>query len=130
MGRANLILIVDDDDDFRGTLRQVLQEEGCTVRDAADGKAALRSLRASTPDLVILDLMMPVMNGWDLYAKMQEDPTLVDIPVAVLSGVARMRPFGPMHEIHKPIDLSSLQGLLRAIESPDRPCRARPVHPL
>jgi CheY-like chemotaxis protein len=128
MGRANLILIVDDDDDFRGALRQVLQEEGCTVLDAADGKAALRSLRVSTPDLVILDLMMPVMNGWDLYARMQEDPALVGIPVAVLSGVARMRPFGPMHEIHKPVGLSSLQGLLRAIEWPSHPHRASRVH--
>jgi CheY-like chemotaxis protein len=129
MGRANLILIVDDDVDFRLTLRQVLEDEGCIVRDAADGKAALLAIKEAIPDLVILDLMMPVMNGWDLYAELQREPLLAAIPVAVLSGVARMRPFGAMHEIHKPVDLPSLLGLLQAIETPSRPSRASRLPP-
>jgi len=125
MGRATRILIVDDDDDFRETLRGVLEDEGCTVLDAGDGRAALRLLRTVTlPDLILLDLMMPVMNGWDLYAELQRDPELAAIPVGVLSGVGQMRPFGKMHELHKPIDLPNLLGLLHAIDAPDSPSTA------
>jgi CheY-like chemotaxis protein len=123
MERANRILIVDDDADFSAALRGVLEDEGCTVRSAADGKAALDLLRSGKPlpQLIFLDLMMPVMNGWDFYAELQKDPALAAIPIAVLSGVGRMRPFGVMHELHKPVDLPNLLGLLHAVEEPDRP---------
>jgi two-component system chemotaxis response regulator CheY len=123
MGRATHILIVDDDVDFSAALRGVLEDEGCVVRDAGDGKGALGILHkyAPLPQLILLDLMMPIMNGWDFYAEVQKDPSLAAIPIAVLSGVGRMRPFGSMHELHKPIDLPNLMGLLHAIEAPDRP---------
>jgi two-component system, chemotaxis family, chemotaxis protein CheY len=122
MGRANRVMVVDDDGDFRLLVRELLESEGCAVTEAANGKAALDILRRSDlPHLILLDLMMPVMNGWDFHAAMQNDPALAGIPVAVLSGVERMRPFGPMHELHKPIDLPSLLGLLHAIDAPDRP---------
>jgi CheY-like chemotaxis protein len=126
MGRATHILVVDDDDNFRAALREVLEGEGCTVNEAANGKAALRVLQDIVPDLILLDLMMPVMNGWDLYGELQKNSTLAAIPIAVLSGAARMRPFGSMHELHKPIDLTGLLGLLHAIESPGQPrCAVR-----
>jgi CheY-like chemotaxis protein len=122
MGHASKVLIVDDEVEFRAILRQVLEDEGCTVTEAADGKAALRVLRSNPlPDLILLDLMMPVMNGWDFHAEMQKDSALASIPVAVLSSVGRLRPFGPMHELHKPVDLPNLLGLLHALEAPDRP---------
>jgi CheY-like chemotaxis protein len=101
-----------------------LEGEGCTVSEAANGKAALRVLQDIVPDLILLDLMMPVMNGWALYGELQRDPRLAAIPIAVLSGVSRMRPFGSMHELHKPIDLPNLLGLLHAIEAPDQPASA------
>jgi CheY-like chemotaxis protein len=119
------ILIVDDDADFRAVLRQVLEEEGCAVREVPDGRSALRILRRTAlPHLILLDLMMPVMNGWDFHAEMQKDPSLAAIPVAVLSAVGQMRPFGFMHELHNPVDLPNLLGLLYAIEAPDRPSTA------
>jgi CheY-like chemotaxis protein len=125
MGRASRILVVDDDAEFRATLRQVLEDEGCAVVEAEDGRAALAILRSMRlPHLILLDLMMPVMNGWDFHAEMQKDPALAAIPVAVLSGVGRMRPFGAMHELNKPVDLPNLMGLLHAIEAPDRPSTA------
>jgi CheY-like chemotaxis protein len=130
MERAIRILIVDDDADFSAVLREVLQAEGCTVLEAADGKIALDILRTvALPQLILLDLMMPVMNGWDLYAELQRDSALAAIPIAVLSGVSRMRPFGLMHELHKPIDLPNFMGLLHAIEAPDQPSKAGRVHP-
>jgi CheY-like chemotaxis protein len=118
MARANRILIIDDDDDFREALRGVLEAESCTVYDAADGKAALSILQRVLPQLILLDLQMPGMNGWDLYAELQKDATLAAIPLAVLSAAAHKRPAGAMHVLHKPIDLPNLLGLLRLIEEP------------
>jgi len=130
MGHASRVLIVDNDADFRAVLREVLEDEGCAVSEAADGKRALDMLRSTTlPHLILLDLMMPVMNGWDFHAEMQKDPSLAAIPVAVLSAVGRMRPFGAMHELHKPIDLPNLMGLLHAINVPDRPSTAVRLYP-
>jgi CheY-like chemotaxis protein len=130
MERATRILIVDDDTDFREALRQVLEEEGCAVQEAADGKIALAVLQSDAPpQLILLDLEMPVMNGWDLYAALQKDPALATIPVAVLSAVAPMRPAGSMHVLNKPIDLPNLLGLLHAIEAPDEPSSVVRLHP-
>jgi CheY-like chemotaxis protein len=87
MERATRILIVDDDADFREALRQVLEEEGCAVQEAADGKIALAVLRSDAPPhLILLDLRMPVMNGWDLYAALQKDRVLATIPIAILGS--------------------------------------------
>ena len=130
MGHASRVLIVDNDADFRAVLREVLEDEGCAVSEAADGKRALDMLRSTAlPHLILLDLMMPVMNGWDFHAEMQKDPSLAAIPVEVLSAVGRMRPFGAMHELHKPIDLPNLMGLLHAINVPDRPSTAVRLYP-
>jgi CheY-like chemotaxis protein len=121
MPRARNILIVDDDLEFRAALREVLQQEGCTVFEAGDGKAALAVLRTVLPDLIFLDLMMPVMNGWDFHAHLQSEPTLSAIPVACLSGVDRMAPRGSLHVLHKPVNLPTLLGLLQVLEQPNRP---------
>ena len=130
MAHASRILIVDDDDDFRATLREVLEDEGCTVREAAEGRTALALLRGNPlPHLILLDLMMPVMNGWDFHAELQKDPALAVIPVAVFSAVSRMRPCGPMHELHKPVDLPNLLGLLHALEAPDEPSTPAKLRP-
>ena len=121
MGRARNILVVDDDADFRAALREVLENEGCTVYEAADGRVALSVLRVVVPDLICLDLTMPVMNGWAFHAELQKDPVLSLIPIALLSGADDM-PFSPsMHVLHKPVDLPNLLGLLHAIEEPERP---------
>ena len=119
MGRATHILIVDDDDDFREALRGVLEAEGCTVYEAADGNAALAILVCFVPHLILFDLQMPGMNGWDLYTELQKDATLAAIPLGVLSSAAHKRPAGAMHVLNKPIDLPNLLGLLRAIDAPD-----------
>ena len=92
MARAGKVLIVDDDDDHLAVLGEVLEAEGCSVYTAENGKRALEVLEHVHPDLVVVDLMMPVMNGWDLCAAMEHDPHLADIPVVVMSAVARFRP--------------------------------------
>jgi CheY-like chemotaxis protein len=122
MTRATQILVVDDDADFSAVLRDLLQDEGCTVREAADGREALRILHGGPlPHLILFDLRMPVMNGWQFHDELQREPALAAIPVAVLSAISCARPCGAMHVLHKPIDLQNLLGLLHAIEAPDRP---------
>jgi CheY-like chemotaxis protein len=90
-----LILVVDDDDDIRGALRDTLTDEGFRVAEAANGRLALEALRAmpSEPCLVLLDLMMPVMDGWQFLAARKDDARLAAIPIAVVSA-ARDLPAG------------------------------------
>jgi two-component system sensor histidine kinase/response regulator len=81
------ILIVDDDQDLPEIIKQALLKEGFDVTIAPDGSQALRLSKISPPDLIIADLTMPVMNGWQLTMKIRQDPNLKKIPIIVLSGM-------------------------------------------
>jgi len=116
--RARKVLIVDDDDDIRAVLDEVLVDEGCTVYQAAGGGEALALLRTVVPDLIIFDLMMPEMNGWTFYAILQQDPELAKIPCVVLSSASHLLPEGSVMQLRKPIDLSTLLQLLGTIDAP------------
>ena len=112
------ILIVEDDLDLREALSEVLRDEGYTVAMAADGREALDHLRRqSRPSLILLDLTMPVMNGWQFRAEQRQDPDLSGIPVVVLSAGDRLAEhvatLGITDYVRKPIELSRL---LRLIE--------------
>jgi CheY-like chemotaxis protein len=81
------ILVVDDDDDLRESLCESLADEGYDVVGVAHGGEALEYLRrAPPPRMILLDLMMPVMNGWQFRAAQQSDPAIADIPVVVLTA--------------------------------------------
>lgn len=82
------ILVVDDEVFMRLYLEEVLAEEGHEVLSAHDGADALRLLRGggAPPDLILLDLMMPRMNGWEFRREQTADPALSSIPVIVVSG--------------------------------------------
>jgi CheY-like chemotaxis protein len=82
------ILVVDDDRDIRETLSEILRDEGYRVATAANGSEALKLLRslAAAPALVLLDLMMPVMDGYRFLEERGKDPALASIPVAVISA--------------------------------------------
>ena len=81
------ILVVDDDTPIRSLLRQELGEAGYQVQEASNGKAALDMVRLSKPDLIILDVMMPEINGFDVAAVLKNDPATMDIPIIILSIV-------------------------------------------
>ncbi|MGB5386123.1 MAG: response regulator, partial [Eudoraea sp.] len=85
--KAQTILVVDDDTPIRSLLRQELTEAGYEVNEAANGKAALDMVRMSKPDLIILDVMMPEINGFDVAAVLKNDPATMDIPIIILSIV-------------------------------------------
>src|ERR1700746_4205913 len=82
MGGAR-ILVVDDDDDIRGLLRALLERAGHEVSDAPDGRAGLRELYAGSPDLVILDVAMPGLDGWETLERIRE---VSDVPVLMLTA--------------------------------------------
>ena len=66
------ILVVDDDADTRGLVRRLLERAGYAVREAEDGLAGLRELFAAAPDLVLLDVMMPGLDGWETLERIRE----------------------------------------------------------
>jgi CheY-like chemotaxis protein len=82
------ILIIDDDASIRELLVEVLEEEGYPVQSASNGEEALSILRTlpKLPKLILLDLMMPVMDGWAFRQEQLQDPLLIGIPVVVLSA--------------------------------------------
>ncbi|MBW4090669.1 MAG: response regulator [Proteobacteria bacterium] len=81
------ILVVDDEFGVGELLREVLDEEGHAVRLAINGRQGLEQMAVERPDVVILDFMMPVLNGGDVLKAMREDPKLADIPVIVTSSL-------------------------------------------
>jgi signal transduction histidine kinase/CheY-like chemotaxis protein len=110
-GRNATILVVDDDDSIRSLLEQELGDAGYLIEQAANGKEALARIRRHKPDLVILDVMMPEMNGFDVAAILKNDPGTMDIPIIVLSIVqdkARGFRIGVDRYLTKPIDTAQL----------------------
>jgi len=113
------ILLVDDDDQLRESIADGLEEAGFIVVRASDGNDALGHLRTSSlPSLVLLDLMMPGLNGWQLCEVMHADPVLSQIPIVALSATASMDPES-LHLadvadwIAKPFDLSQVLEVIR-----------------
>jgi signal transduction histidine kinase/DNA-binding response OmpR family regulator len=109
--RDKSVLVVDDDSNIRSLLQQELTEAGYKVRLAEDGRKALTLIREETPGLVILDVMMPEMNGFDVAAVLRNDPSTMDIPIIILSILEdKERGFrlGVDRYLTKPIDTASL----------------------
>ena len=103
------MLVVDDDPDIRELLCAVLADDGWEARPATNGKVALDVLEEWKPDLVILDLMMPVMDGWTFADRMHER---WDIPIVVLSAAnnveAHAKKLGAVAVVPKPFDIAQL----------------------
>src|SRR5204863_859824 len=86
------VLIVEDDSDLREMMAQLLTLEGFQSAAVANGKEALRYLSAGdTPNVILLDLMMPVMDGWEFRRVQQADPVLARVPTIVLSALDQTR---------------------------------------
>jgi len=110
-GKSATILVVDDDDSIRSLLQQELGDAGYLIEQASNGKEALAHVRDHRPDLIILDVMMPEMNGLDVAAILKNDPQTMDIPIIVLSIVqdkARGFRIGVDRYLTKPIDTGVL----------------------
>jgi CheY-like chemotaxis protein len=104
------VLLVEDDEDIRATLGEFLSGQGYEVETASNGQEGLKRLEKHKPGLVLLDLMMPVMNGWEfLEKKKTEPPEISKVPVLVISAVPG-QPYvpGALATLKKPIDLHRL----------------------
>jgi DNA-binding response OmpR family regulator len=111
---AKRILVVDDDDNILGLERMILEQKGFDVTTAAGGQDALGCLATSTFDLVLLDVMMPDMDGFTLCRKIKEDDRHRDVPVIFLTakggGEALAEGFesGAVMYINKPFTANKL----------------------
>jgi DNA-binding response OmpR family regulator len=115
------VLIVDDDDHIRSLLRKTLIEEGYDVREAANGSEAILLAQSDQPALVILDVLMPGISGFDVVAALKNQPETRTLPIMILSIVEdreRGYQLGVDRYLTKPIDaetlLKEIDGLVRS----------------
>lgn len=109
------ILLVEDNDDVREMMAMALEFGGHVVSSAANGRDALNMLQAGhRPGLILVDLMMPVMNGWEFRAALQEDPELSALPVVVVSAVTaeNAKELGSTRCMSKPVDIDRMLELV------------------
>ncbi len=86
-GTTPEVLVVDDDPDIRAMVRVLLEEQGCSVVEAENGLAALRMVAESPPSLILLDLIMPQLDGFGFMSQLRKNPALSSIPVVVLTAM-------------------------------------------
>jgi CheY-like chemotaxis protein len=86
MTPGQYILVVDDDDDFREALSEVLTEAGYPVQQAENGEVALQKTAEEAPGMVLLDLKMPVLDGWGVMERMRNDSRSSAVPILILSA--------------------------------------------
>ena len=116
-----LVLVVDDDRSTRNALRHTLQRDGFRVEEAADGAQALNMLKRLQPDVILMDAVMPVMDGFEACAKVQQLPNGSAIPVLMItalednSSVERAFAAGASDYIPKPIHFAVLSQRVRRI---------------
>lgn len=105
------VLIADDNDVSRELIREILQADQYEVIEAADGREALEKVRQYQPDLALLDIQMPVMDGNAVIKELRADPQFLDLPVAALTAYAmhgdreKALALGFSTYITKPIDI-------------------------
>ena len=116
------ILLVDDDADVRESIGEALEEEGYRVARASNGKEALRLLKNDNlrPDLILLDIMMPEMDGWTFRAEQRKDPELASIPVLVFTAYGTPKDVAQQLEaagfLRKPLRLDELLSAIGRIQ--------------
>ena len=105
------ILVVEDNDDVREMMAVTLELEGHEVATAANGRDALNQLRAGgRPCVILLDLMMPVMNGWEFSQAIERDPILKAVPIVIVSAATTelIHRTAAAAYLPKPLDMDEL----------------------
>lgn len=112
---ARTVLIIDDDDDARELCARTLRAEGCRVLEAASGEEGLRLAHECRPDLVVLDLVMPGMDGWEVFSALRESEETQSVPIilqSMLDAHDQARERGAAALLRKPIDKHLLAATL------------------
>jgi CheY-like chemotaxis protein len=112
---APLVLVVDDVDDIRELVAEALVSVGYRVRTASNGEAAFEQAQIARPDLIVLDLTMPVMSGWKFLELQGGDPELAGIAVVVMTSLEDAHPDGAAAVLRKPFSLHALLTTVSAV---------------
>ena len=109
---AKKILIIEDDKFLRELISRKLTNEDYEVSEAVDGEEGLKKIKDEKPDLILLDLILPGIDGFEVLAKMKEDQSLSQIPVVILSNL------GQKDEVEKGLNLGAVDFLIKAHFTP------------
>ena len=106
------ILIIEDDKFLRELIVQKLIKEGFEISEAVDGEEGMKKVKEEKPDLILLDLILPGIDGFEVLARMKEDPVLAAIPVIILSNL------GQKEDVERGLKLGAVDYLIKAHFTP------------
>ena len=109
---ARTILIIEDDKFLRELVIQKLIKEGYETSEAVDGEEGIKKIKEEKPDLILLDLILPGIDGFEVLSKMREDPALAQIPVIILSNL------GQKDDVEKGLKMGAVDYLIKAHFTP------------
>lgn len=109
---SGTILVVEDDKFLRELIAQKLSREGYEIFEAVDGEDGLKQIKERKPGLVLLDLILPGIDGFEVLSRMKEDPSLKGIPVIILSNL------GQKEDVEKGLKLGAIDYLIKAHFTP------------
>jgi CheY-like chemotaxis protein len=129
-GAARHVLVVEDDSPIRAMVVDLLSDAGYAVLEAEDGFSALQQLRQRRPDLIVLDLMLPGMSGWQFLERSREQLDRGQIPVVVLSAIRGQGDYpqslGVAAWLTKPLDVGRFLDAVEELAGPPDAARATP----
>jgi len=106
------ILVIEDDKFLRELISQKLLKEGYEISEAIDGEEGLKKIKEEKPDLVLLDLILPGIDGFEVLSEIKDDPILAQIPVIILSNL------GQKEDVEKGLKLGAVDYLIKAHFTP------------
>lgn len=106
------ILIIEDDRFLRELISKKLVKEGFEVSDAIDGEEGIKKIKSEKPDLILLDLILPGIDGFEVLSKMKDDPAVSSLPVIILSNL------GQKEDVEKGLKLGAVDYLIKAHFTP------------
>lgn len=109
---AKNILIIEDDKFLRELIAQKLKKEGYKISEAIDGEEGVKKIKEEKPDLILLDLILPGIDGFEVLSRMKEDPVLAKIPVVILSNL------GQKEDVERGLKLGAVDYLIKAHFTP------------
>lgn len=110
---SHTVLLVEDEEDLRELMSEAIEARGYSVVAVADGQQALDALPGiENLCLVLLDLLMPGMNGWDFFEKLRARPELSKVPVVVHTSAPKHAPAGVTRVLQKPVALERLMAVV------------------
>ncbi len=105
---ANNILIIEDDDFFRALVKKKLLSEGFNVFEAVDGEKGIEAIKSKKPDLVILDLLLPNIDGFEVLSQIKSDSNISSTPIIILSNL------GQQEDIERALKLGANDFLIKS----------------